>query len=50
MTDSQLLLNPRADGTNLIANATLPNPSVLTLEIVTTPHPRPPLPKISQPY
>lgn len=32
--DTQLLLPPRDDGTNLIANATLPNPSVLTLEIV----------------
>ncbi|KAK1148741.1 hypothetical protein N8T08_008626 [Aspergillus melleus] len=34
--DTQLLLPPREDGTNLIANATLPNPSVLTLEIGTT--------------
>ncbi|PIG79322.1 hypothetical protein AARAC_004232 [Aspergillus arachidicola] len=32
----QLLLPPREDGTNLIANATLPNPSVMTLEIGTT--------------
>lgn len=31
---SQLLLPPESDGTNLIANATLPNPSVMTLEIV----------------
>ncbi|KAI9040718.1 DUF3712 domain-containing protein [Aspergillus affinis] len=34
--DTQLLLPAREDGTNLIANATLPNPSVLTLEIGTT--------------
>ncbi|KAB8217215.1 hypothetical protein BDV33DRAFT_232948 [Aspergillus novoparasiticus] len=34
--DPQLLLPPREDGTNLIANATLPNPSVMTLEIGTT--------------
>lgn len=34
ITDSQLLLPPREDGINLVANATLPNPSVLTLEIV----------------
>ncbi|RHZ45668.1 DUF3712 domain-containing protein [Aspergillus thermomutatus] len=33
---SQLLLPPESDGTNLIANATLPNPSVMTLEIGTT--------------
>ncbi|GAD98918.1 conserved hypothetical protein [Paecilomyces variotii No. 5] len=32
--DSTLLLPPEADGTNLIANATLPNQSVMTLEIV----------------
>lgn len=31
---SQLLLPAEPDGTNLIANATLPNPSVMTLEIV----------------
>jgi hypothetical protein len=31
---SQLLLPAESDGTNLIANATLPNPSVMTLEIV----------------
>ncbi|PLB53419.1 hypothetical protein P170DRAFT_445175 [Aspergillus steynii IBT 23096] len=34
--DTQLLLPARDDGTNLLANATLPNPSVLTLEIGTT--------------
>lgn len=34
VADPQLLLPPREDGTNLIANATLPNPSVMTLEIV----------------
>ncbi|KAE8380168.1 hypothetical protein BDV26DRAFT_257817 [Aspergillus bertholletiae] len=33
IADPQLLLPPREDGTNLIANATLPNPSVMTLEI-----------------
>lgn len=33
IADPQLLLPKRADGTNLIANATLPNPSVMTLEI-----------------
>ncbi|KAH1305382.1 hypothetical protein KXX17_000996 [Aspergillus fumigatus] len=33
---SQLLLPAEPDGTNLIANATLPNPSVMTLEIGTT--------------
>lgn len=32
--DSTVILPPREDGTNLIANATLPNPSVMTLEIV----------------
>ncbi|KAF9891889.1 hypothetical protein FE257_002852 [Aspergillus nanangensis] len=31
--DSTILFPPKDDGTNLIANATLPNPSVLTLEI-----------------
>ncbi|KAB8072660.1 hypothetical protein BDV29DRAFT_202211 [Aspergillus leporis] len=36
ITDPQLLLPARDDGTNLIANATLPNPSVMTLEIGTT--------------
>ncbi|KNG84320.1 hypothetical protein ANOM_008319 [Aspergillus nomiae NRRL 13137] len=36
IADPQLLLPPREDGTNLIANATLPNPSVMTLEIGTT--------------
>lgn len=39
ITDSQLLLPPREDGINLVANATLPNPSVLTLEIVRLPSP-----------
>ncbi|GES61230.1 hypothetical protein ATEIFO6365_0006068900 [Aspergillus terreus] len=34
--DSTVILPPREDGTNLIANATLPNPSVMTLEIGTT--------------
>ncbi|KAJ0419468.1 hypothetical protein BJY00DRAFT_314070 [Aspergillus carlsbadensis] len=34
--DPKLLLSPREDGVNLIANATLPNPSVMTLEIGTT--------------
>lgn len=33
ITDTALLLVPRADGTNLIGNAVLPNPSVLTIEI-----------------
>ncbi|CEN61925.1 hypothetical protein ASPCAL08570 [Aspergillus calidoustus] len=32
--DPKLLLSPREDGVNLIANATLPNPSVMTLQIV----------------
>ncbi|KAL5334492.1 hypothetical protein BJX70DRAFT_17187 [Aspergillus crustosus] len=32
----KLLLPAQEDGTNLIANATLPNPSVMTLEIGTT--------------
>ncbi|KAE8147820.1 hypothetical protein BDV25DRAFT_142385 [Aspergillus avenaceus] len=36
IADPQLLLPPREDGTNLIANCTLPNPSVMTLEIGTT--------------
>ncbi|KAI9934378.1 hypothetical protein ASPWEDRAFT_38053 [Aspergillus wentii DTO 134E9] len=36
IADTQLLLPARSDGTNLVANATLPNPSVLTLEIGTT--------------
>ncbi|PYH95895.1 hypothetical protein BO71DRAFT_439950 [Aspergillus ellipticus CBS 707.79] len=36
ISDPELLLPARADGTNLIANATLPNPSVMTLEIGTT--------------
>ncbi|KAJ5668602.1 uncharacterized protein N7477_007172 [Penicillium maclennaniae] len=35
ITDSALLLPPKADGTNLVGNATLPNPSVLTIEIGT---------------
>ncbi|KAL4922905.1 hypothetical protein BDW62DRAFT_4605 [Aspergillus aurantiobrunneus] len=34
--DPKLLLPARPDGTNLIANATLPNPSVMTLQIGTT--------------
>ncbi|KAJ9388412.1 hypothetical protein DTO063F5_2743 [Paecilomyces variotii] len=34
--DSRLLLPPEADGTNLLANASLPNPSVMTLEIGNT--------------
>ncbi|KAL3450043.1 hypothetical protein BJX65DRAFT_316235 [Aspergillus insuetus] len=34
--DPKLLLSPREDGVNLIANATLPNPSVMTLQIGTT--------------
>ncbi|PWY87496.1 hypothetical protein BO70DRAFT_421253 [Aspergillus heteromorphus CBS 117.55] len=33
ISDPQLLLPAQSDGTNLIANATLPNPSVMTLEI-----------------
>lgn len=33
ISDSTLLLPPRPDGTNLIGNASLPNPSVLTIEI-----------------
>ncbi|KAE8352046.1 hypothetical protein BDV28DRAFT_158219 [Aspergillus coremiiformis] len=36
IADLQLLLPPRNDGTNLIANVTFPNPSVMTLEIGTT--------------
>ncbi|KAJ5297221.1 uncharacterized protein N7443_008114 [Penicillium atrosanguineum] len=35
ITDSALHLPPKADGTNLVGNATLPNPSVLTIEIGT---------------
>ncbi|KAJ5626275.1 hypothetical protein N7510_002584 [Penicillium lagena] len=35
ISDSALLLKPKADGTNLIGNAMLPNPSVLTLQIGT---------------
>jgi hypothetical protein len=35
ISDSALLLKPEADGTNLIGNAMLPNPSVLTLQIGT---------------
>lgn len=35
ISDSTLLLPARPDGTNLIGNATLPNPSVLTIEIGT---------------
>lgn len=34
ISDPKLLLPAESDGTNLIANATLPNPSVMTLEIV----------------
>ncbi|PYI22815.1 hypothetical protein BO99DRAFT_467211 [Aspergillus violaceofuscus CBS 115571] len=36
LSDPQLLLSARDDGTNLLANATLPNPSAMTLEIGTT--------------
>lgn len=35
ISDSALRLPPLADGTNLVGNATLPNPSVLTIEIGT---------------
>ncbi|OOQ84520.1 hypothetical protein PEBR_29860 [Penicillium brasilianum] len=35
ISDSTLLLPARSDGVNLIGNATLPNPSVLTIEIGT---------------
>lgn len=35
ISDSALCLPPLADGTNLVGNATLPNPSVLTIEIGT---------------
>ncbi|KAJ5692736.1 hypothetical protein N7462_002159 [Penicillium macrosclerotiorum] len=35
ISDSTLLFPSRDDGTNLIGNATLPNPSVLTIEIGT---------------
>lgn len=35
ISDSALQLPPEADGTNLVGNATLPNPSVLTIEIGT---------------
>ncbi|KAJ5261232.1 hypothetical protein N7478_011827 [Penicillium angulare] len=35
ISDATLLLPPRSDGVNLIANITLPNPSVMTLEIGT---------------
>jgi hypothetical protein len=35
ISDSTLLLPALSDGTNLIGNATLPNPSVLTIEIGT---------------
>ncbi|KAJ5377164.1 uncharacterized protein N7496_004573 [Penicillium cataractarum] len=35
ISDATLLLPARSDGTNLIGNATLPNPSVLTIEIGT---------------
>jgi hypothetical protein len=35
VTDSALHLPPMADGTNLVGYATLPNPSVLTIEIGT---------------
>ncbi|GLA64982.1 hypothetical protein AtubIFM54640_006716 [Aspergillus tubingensis] len=36
ISDPKLLLPAESDGTNLIANATLPNPSVMTLEIGNT--------------
>ncbi|KAL3460306.1 hypothetical protein BJX64DRAFT_263633 [Aspergillus heterothallicus] len=36
IADPKLLLPAREDGVNLIANATLPNPSVMTLQIGTT--------------
>ena len=36
--DPKMLFPPRDDGVNLVANATLPNPSVMTIEIVYT-HP-----------
>ncbi|RAL09221.1 DUF3712 domain-containing protein [Aspergillus homomorphus CBS 101889] len=36
ITDPKLLLPALNDGTNLLANATLPNPSAMTLEIGTT--------------
>ncbi|RAH40654.1 DUF3712 domain-containing protein [Aspergillus brunneoviolaceus CBS 621.78] len=36
ISDPQLLLRAHDDGTNLLANATLPNPSAMTLEIGTT--------------
>lgn len=35
MTDSTLLLPPRSDGTNLIGNISLPNPTVLHFEVGT---------------
>ncbi|KAJ5116795.1 hypothetical protein N7456_001143 [Penicillium angulare] len=35
ISDATLILPPRSDGTNLVANITLPNPSVMTLEIGT---------------
>ena len=37
ISDPKLLLPAESDGTNLVANATLPNPSVMTLEIVSPP-------------
>ncbi|RAL01834.1 DUF3712 domain-containing protein [Aspergillus ibericus CBS 121593] len=36
ISNPKLLLPAESDGTNLVANATLPNPSVMTLEIGTT--------------
>ncbi|KAL4955344.1 hypothetical protein BDW69DRAFT_121086 [Aspergillus filifer] len=36
ITDPKLLLTPNENGSNLVANATLPNPSVMTLQIGTT--------------
>ncbi|GKZ83012.1 hypothetical protein AnigIFM56816_007839 [Aspergillus niger] len=36
ISDPKLLLPAESDGTNLVANATLPNPSVMTLEIGNT--------------
>lgn len=35
LSDSRLVLPPMDDGTNLVGNASLPNPSVLTLDIGT---------------
>lgn len=36
INDTRLLLDPKPDGTNLVANATLPNKSVFTIEIVSS--------------